>query len=302
MKKILLFSCIIILIPILVVNLFFKKEEINFMYLDDTKIRIKRSNNIIEEVYLEDYVVGVLAGEMPIFFEEEALKAQSVASRTYVLKKMMENKNNDYDVVDTTMNQVYLDYDYLKNTWGDKYIQNINKLKEIVKTTKGEYLVYNNKIIDALFFSTSTGYTENSEEIFKNKVPYLRSVESKWDEISPVYEDYKSYSLTEFYNRLNIKYNENLNIEYHKKTSTGRNIEIIVNGEKFLASDMVSKLELRSSFFNIKKEDNNVIIETKGYGHGVGMSQYGAQGMALANKKYDEILTYYYKNTKIIKN
>ena len=279
MKKILLFSCLIVLIPIFVVNMFFKKEEINFLYLDDTKIRVKRSDNTIDEVYLEDYVVGVIAGEMPINFEEEALKAQSVASRTYGLKKMMENKNNDYDVVD-----------------------NINKLKNVVKNTKGEYLVYNNEIIDALFFSTSTGYTENSEEVFKNKVPYLRSVESKWDEISPAYKDQKKYLLNEFYHRLNIDYNENLVIEYNKKTSTGRNIELTINGIKFKSSDIVSKLELRSSYFSIIKQNNEVIINTKGYGHGVGMSQYGAQGMALANKKYDEILNYYYKNTKIVKN
>lgn len=302
MKKILLFSCLIILIPILVVNLFFKNEEINFLYLDDTKIRVKRTDNTIDEVYLEDYVVGVIAGEMPINFKDEALKAQSVASRTYGLKKIMENQNNEYDVVDTVLNQVYLDYDYLKEAWGNNYIENINKLKSIVKETKGEYLVYDNKIIDALFFSTSTGFTENSEEIFKNKVPYLRSVESKWDEISPVYEDYKQYTLEEFYNKLNIEYNKILKVEYNKKTSTGRNVDVTINGIKFSSSDIVTKLELRSSYFTILNQNNNVLINTKGYGHGVGMSQYGAQGMALANKKYDEILTYYYKNTKIVKN
>ena len=302
MKKILLFSCLIILIPVIVVNLFFKNEEINFLYLDNTKIRVMRSNNKIDEVFLEDYVVGVVAGEMPITFEEEALKAQSVASRTYGLKKMLENKENDYDVVDTVMNQVYLDYEYLKLAWGDKYIENINKIKRVVKSTKGEYLVYDNEIIDALFFSTSTGYTENSEEIFKNKVPYLRSVESKWDKISPVYEEQKKYSLSSFYTLLNIKYSNILNIEYNKKTSTGRNVEIKINDITFSASEISNKLELRSNYFEIVQNNNEVIINTKGYGHGVGMSQYGAQGMALENKKYKEILQHYYKNVKITKN
>jgi stage II sporulation protein D len=302
MKKILLFSCLIILIPVIVVNLFFKNEEINFLYLDNTKIRVMRSNNIIDEVFLEDYVVGVVAGEMPITFEEEALKAQSVASRTYGLKKMLENKENDYDVVDTVMNQVYLDYEYLKLAWGDKYIENINKIKKVVKSTKGEYLVYDNEIIDSLFFSTSTGYTENSEEIFKNKVPYLRSVESKWDKISPVYEEQKKYSLSSFYTLLNIKYSNILNIEYNKKTSTGRNVEIKINDITFSASEISNKLELRSNYFEIVQNNNEVIINTKGYGHGVGMSQYGAQGMALENKKYKEILQHYYKNVKITKN
>ena len=154
MKKILLFSCISLLIPILIVNIFFKNNEINFIYFNQPIVRVM-SNNIVKNVYLEDYVVGLLAGEMPINFEVEAFKAQAVASRTYVLKKILENKNLDYDVLDTVENQVYLDYEYLKNVWDDEYVANINKLKKIVKETEGEYLIYENNIIDALFFSTS---------------------------------------------------------------------------------------------------------------------------------------------------
>ena len=300
MKKILLFSCILICIPILIVNIFFKNNEINFIYFNEPVVRVM-SNNTIKDVFLEDYVVGVLAGEMPINFEKEALKAQAVASRTYVLKKMIENKDNDYDVVDTVENQVYLDYEYLKTAWNQDYIKNINKLKKIAKETKGEYLVYNNTIIDALFFSTSSGYTENSEEVFSVKMPYLRSVESKWDKISPVYQETKYYSKNEFCSLIGIKCTENILINYDKKTSTGRNIEVSINNKKFKASDLVSFLKLKSSFFEIEIKDK-IIITTRGYGHGVGMSQYGAQGMALQNKNYKDILAYYYKNTKLQKS
>ena len=299
MKKILLFSCISLLIPILIVNIFFKNNEINFIYFNQPIVRVM-SNNIVKNVYLEDYVVGVLAGEMPINFEVEAFKAQAVASRTYVLKKILENKNLDYDVLDTVKNQVYLDYEYLKNVWDDEYVANINKLKKIVKETEGEYLIYENNIIDALFFSTSSGYTENSEEVFSSKMPYLRSVESKWDEKSPVFIDTKTFSKKDFCNLLGVSFSNDITINYDKKTSTGRNVLLTINNKQFKASEIVSILKLRSSFFNIKINEN-VTITTKGYGHGVGMSQYGAQGMALEQKNYKEILQYYYKNTKITK-
>ena len=299
MKKILLFSCVSLLIPILIVNIFFKNNEIKFIYFNQPVVRVM-SNNIVKNVYLEDYVVGVLAGEMPINFEIEAFKAQAVASRTYVLKKILENKNMDYDVLDTVENQVYLDYEYLKNVWDDEYVANINKLKKIVKETEGEYLIYENNIIDALFFSTSSGYTENSEEVFSSKMPYLGSVESKWDEKSPVFIDTKTFSKKDFCNLLGVPFSNYITINYDKKTSTGRNVLLTINNKQFKASEIVSILKLRSSFFNIKINEN-VTITTKGYGDGVGMSQYGAQGMALEQKNYKEILEYYYKNTKIIK-
>ena len=299
MKKILLFSCVFLLIPILIVNIFFKNNEIKFIYFNQPVVRVM-SNNIIKNVYLEDYIVGVLAGEMPINFEIEAFKAQAVASRTYVLKKILENKNKDYDILDTVENQVYLDYEYLKNVWADEYVANINKLKKIVKETEGEYLIYDNDIIDALFFSTSSGYTENSEEVFSAKMPYLRSVESKWDEKSPAFIDTKTFSKKDFCNLLGVSFSNDIKINYDKKTSTGRNVLLTINNKQFKASEIVSILKLKSSFFNIQINEN-VIITTKGYGHGVGMSQYGAQGMALEHKNYKEILEYNYKNTKIIK-
>ncbi|MEG1048206.1 MAG: SpoIID/LytB domain-containing protein, partial [Bacilli bacterium] len=186
MKKVLLFSMLIILIPFIVVNIFFKKEEISFSHIDSFKVRIKRADKI-DKVYFEDYIVGVLAGEMPVSFDIEALKAQAVAARSYALIKINENKGKDYDLVDTVMNQVYLDYEYLKKTWKNDYINNINKIKEAVQKTEGQYLEYKGEIAYTFFFSTSTGKTENSEEIFGTEKPYLKSVDSKWDDISPVF-------------------------------------------------------------------------------------------------------------------
>ena len=301
MKKILLFLLLILFIPFMIVVLFVKDDEIKFEYIKTEYVRVKRKDNSIIKVPLEDYIVGVLAGEMPIDFEEEAFKAQAVAARSYVLIKMKENMNNDYDVVDTVQNQVYLDYVYLKNVWKNNYIKYINKLKKVVKDTKGQYLEYNGEIAQTLYFSTSTGITENCKEIFGNDVPYLTSVDSKWDNISPLYETSQEYNINEFFQKLNLPYSNVLNISYIKRTSTGRNIKLMINNNIYNASDIMQIFNIKSTFFNITKNNNVIKISSKGYGHGVGMSQYGAQAMALKKYKYNQILYHYYKNTKLKK-
>lgn len=238
---------------------------------------------------------------MPISFEVEALKAQAVAARSYVLKKIEQNYQKEYDVVDTVMNQVYLDDETLKNKWRDTYNEKIEKVKKVVLDTKGEYLTYDGKVIEAFFFSTSTGYTENCEEVFIEALPYLRSVESHYDEISPVYEVQNIFTLNEFYQKLNLDYSENINLNILKTTSTGRIKNIQINGVDFTGSEVATKLQIRSNYFEIKQNGNEVIINTKGYGHGVGMSQYGANGMAKEGYTYDEILKHYYTDVEISK-
>ena len=303
MKKIILIILAIIFIPYIIVSLFIRTDDVKFYYKEGMNVRVKREQtNTIEVVPFEDYVVGVLAGEMPVNFELEALKAQAVAARTYVMKKMSDNRNQDYDIVDTVQNQVYISDEELKDKWQDKYQELINKVKTAVLETKGEYLSYNGKVIEAFFFSTSVGKTENSEEVFKESLPYLRSVDSTWDEeVSPVFNDSKEYSLQEFFERLNLKYSDQINVEVLNTTSTGRIKNIKINDKKFTGSEVYKNLNLRSTFFEINQVGSNVIINTKGYGHGVGMSQYGALAMAKKGYKYDEILKYYYQNVQIEK-
>ena len=301
-KKILLFSCLIIIIPFIIVTIFIRNDEITFNFSNNTMIRVYRENiGVIDEVPIEEYVLGVLAGEMPIEFELEALKAQAVAARSYVMAQVEKNVKKEYDVVDTVMNQVYLDKEYLLTVWSESYIDNINKIKMAVLSTKGEYISYNGHVAEALFFSTSPGVTENSEDVFTSKVSYLRSVESKWDEISPVYITNKTFSLSEFYNLLGLDYDDDLDIEITSTTSTGRIKNIKINGETFTGSNVCSKLGLRSTFFEIIKEAEKIIVKNKGYGHGVGMSQYGAEGMAKAGYNYQDILKYYYTGIEIKK-
>ena len=176
MKKILFITIVIIFIPFMIVC-FYKideKKEIKLNYVSNTIIRVKRiSTENIEFLPLEEYIVGVLAGEMPIYFEKKAFKAQAVAARSYALKRIEYNKDNDYDVVDSIINQVYLDNNYLKSAWGSDYTENINKLREVVNETSLEYLDYDGEVIDAMFFSTSNGYTETASMVFNVDLPYL---------------------------------------------------------------------------------------------------------------------------------
>ena len=304
MKKIIIFIILLIFIPFFIVIIYNKNyKEIELNYINTTYIRVKRlKTNNIEKVPLEQYVVGVLAGEMPINFDEEALKAQAVASRSYALKKMEYNKNNDYDVVDSILNQVYLDENYLKAAWGISYVKNINKLRKVVNATIDEYLEYNGEIVDAMFFSTSNGYTEDSKAVFNIDCEYLKSVESPWDkEVSSAYLTTKTINLTEFYKKLSLPYNKNLNIKIIKRSNTGRIQVISINGKEFIGTDIYNKLGLRSTDFEIELLGDNVKITTKGYGHGVGMSQYGAQGMSKKGYNYEDILKHYYRNVNIKK-
>ena len=306
MKKILIYTFIIIFIPFIIVSFFDKKEPKNDIKFNtniinkDFNIRVKRENGNIDEVLFEDYIVGVVAAEMPVTFEMEALKAQAVAARTYVLRKIEDNKDSDYDILDTVMNQVYIDINQMKEKWQSNFDDNFEKLKKAVNETKGEYLTYEGGLIQIFFFSTSNGKTENSGDVFSEALPYLRSVESKWDDISPVFNDTAIFTLQEFYFNLGLEYSDNLNIEITKRNITGSVSEIKVNDNLFKGTDFRKKLGLKSTYFDIEITDN-VIIKTKGYGHGVGMSQYGAQGMALEGYKYDEILKYYYSGVEINK-
>lgn len=305
MKRIIIFTALILFIPFIIVNFFDvdKKEEIKLKYESNIIIRVKRLNsNEIEYLPLEEYIVGVLAGEMPIYFEKEAFKAQAVAARSYVLKKIEYNKDNEYDVVDSVLNQVYLDNYYLKEAWQDKYLDNINKLREIVNETSLEYLDYNGEIVDALFFSTSNGYTENASLVFNIDLPYLQSVTSMWDSsTSSAFRSTKKISIDEFYSSLNLEYSNTLDFKVLRRSSTNRILNLSINGIEFTGKEVYDKLGLKSMDFSLKQDGNNIIIDTVGYGHGVGMSQYGAEGMALEGYSYKDILSHYYVGTSIKK-
>ncbi len=311
MKKILFFFLVVLLVPTCIIFLFLREKEPkkygsiihNGSSVEDKIVRVKRvSKDTIEEVPLEDYVVGVVSGEMPISFSDEALKAQAVCARTYVIRKMDNNKDKEYDVVDTIDNQVYQDLEELKNKWKEKYDENIKKLKKIVKETEREYLTYDGKVIEVFFFSTSNGHTENSEEVFTKALPYLKSVDSSFDEeVSPVFKKEVEMSLSDFYTKLSLPYTKQLEYKVLERTQAGSVKKIKINGKEYKGTEVRKLLGIRSTYFEFIVNGTNVLIKTTGYGHGVGMSQYGA--LALSNKgyTYDKILKYYYQGVEIQK-
>ena len=308
MKKMLFLTIIFIAVPSFFILTNYEEETVLKHFIEEkvnnnneTLIKVKQTNkNKIIEIDIEDYVRGVLAGEMPISFELEALKAQAVAARTYGLRRI--SSNNKYDVVDTVMNQVYKDDETLKQTWGNYYDTYMDKIKKAVEETKGEYVDYNGTYADTLFFSTSVGNTENSEEIFGTKIYYLQSVSSEWDEeVSPVYEEKNIFTRENFCKKLNLSDCSKIYVNVLEETSTGRIKKIEINNKIFTGTEVAYYLGVRSNYFYIYIENNNVAVKTKGFGHGVGMSQYGAEGMANNGYTYKEILEHYYQGTTIKK-
>ncbi|MBW3110353.1 stage II sporulation protein D [Bacillus sp. MCCB 382] len=271
---------------------------------DSVEVAVYRSSqDLIEKLPLEQYVVGVVAGEMPADFEEEALKAQALAARTYIVNQLLAEDPSvpkGADVTDTVSHQVYKNQKELATLWGSDYDWKIKKISAAVLETKGKVLTYDNKPITAAFFSTSNGYTENSEAYWADDIPYLRSVESPWDKASPKFEDQKIIPIKQFEQKLGVTLPKDGSVGTITSRTEGKRVASVeINGKKFTGRDIREKLELRSSDFTWYKKDDHIVIATKGFGHGVGMSQYGANGMAKEGKDYQDIVTHYYKDVKI---
>ncbi|SEH45340.1 stage II sporulation protein D [Halobacillus karajensis] len=265
-------------------------------------VRVFRSTTEqIEEVPLENYVARVVASEMPVNFEMEALKAQALAARTYITRHMIEGEkvSPEADVTDTVNHQVYKDEEQLRSQWKEDYNENMKKINQAVEATKGEIITYKQEPIDAAFFSTSNGYTENAGDYWEKDIPYLQSVESPWDQKSPKFADQKILTVAELEQTLGVNIDSNIQQTSMTKTEGNRVDEVHFGDQTFSGREIREKVGLPSSDFSIKQKGDHVIFTTKGYGHGVGMSQYGANGMAKSGKNYKEIIHHYYQNTEI---
>lgn len=291
---------------ILIIMIFFwiiKMCKYEPKYNSNININLKISkNNIIKKIDLDEYIVGVVAAEMPASFEMEALKAQSVAARTYVFNKIIYNKERDYITDDYKCDQAYISYEVMKKRWGKNYIKNLKKIYNAVISTSGEIITYKGKPINAVYHALSIGKTQNSEDVWGCKVPYLKSVISNLDKKSPKYLSVFSISKNEFKNKINIDNdNDKIKIDKIKKLKSGYIESININNKFYKGTDIRKIFNLKSNAFDIKIGSKEVTFTTKGFGHGVGMSQYGATYMANEGKTYSEILKHYYKGCKIKK-
>lgn len=292
-----------------------KEEKDPYEKVDKTSPTISvynSSTNKIEEMDIETFLYGVLSAEMSSDFSEEALKAQAVAARTYIIYKKENNMTNGHKGADICTNsnhcQAYFSYDELKNTKGDDWIkESYPKIKKAVDDTKGHILTYDEKAILPLYFSTSGGKTENCEEVFSSQYPYLKSVNSPYEEQSPKYYTETKISKNKFVNALKKSYSsisisaDNLinQIKVLERTNAGSVKTIQIGNKKFTGRNIRTLFGLNSSNFDIGFENDTVVFKVKGYGHGVGMSQWGAEGMAQKNYKYYDILCHYYTGIEI---
>lgn len=262
-----------------------------------SEITIYRSNGSVINLNMTDYLIGVVSSEMPASFNLEALKAQSVLARTYVLKAKQTGKK----LTDTVSTQSYIDIDQMKNKWGNSFNTYYNKIKNAVENTNEEYLSYNGNYIEALYHSTNNGKTESSLDVFGNYYPYLISVSSEYDKNASSYLRTINMPLDTISNKLGLSLNNDSVISILSYTDGGNIKEININGNNFSGKKVRELLGLRSADFDISISDNNANITTRGYGHGVGMSQYGANGMANAGYSYKDILSHYYPGTTLTK-
>lgn len=272
---------------------------------EDVSVAVYRSQkNEIETIGLEEYVIGVVSSEMPVSFELEALKAQALAARTFIVKQMLIPSDivlpEGAMVTDTINHQVYQSKEELKQRWGAEYDWKIKRVEEAVRATAGQILTYGGQPITASFFSTSNGFTENSEDYWQNEIPYLRSVESRWDEMSPRFTSSVTFSISELENKLNVSLpNTGAIGEITERTESNRVAKVRIGGKEFTGRQIREKLDLDSTDFQLRRQGNQIVIETKGWGHGVGMSQYGADGMAKEGYSYKDIISHYYKGVSL---
>lgn len=268
-----------------------KKENIK---KNEITVTVYRNNGKIINLELEEYVLGVVGAEMPASFNIEALKAQAILARTYALKSIKNGKK----LTDTVSTQAYKDNSELQKLWKNDYTKYYEKIKKAVNETKGKVILYNNEYIDAVYHSTSNGKTENSKNVWKNILPYLVSVDSSWDKNVKSYKKETIFEINEFCNILKLDVEEPITYEIiHNET--GRVRQITINNKTFSGTEFRNLLKLRSADFEIQINDEKVKVTTYGYGHGVGMSQYGANEMAKQGYSYIQILKHYYTGVVI---
>lgn len=286
-------------------------ESFNF---DVVKIYDKNTGTV-KDIKIEEYVKGVVAAEMPAAFHIEALKAQAIAARTYVISRSLKYKDGhpDHSQAPNCTGvhcQAYLSLSQLEEMHGESWVERYwGKIEDAVDSTKDLGIFYNGEIIEPLYHSTSGGRTEDVKDVFATELPYLRSVPSPYEEEAPRFNNSVTLTTEEFIKKIKSKYpnvkitKDNLQdkIKLIERTLTGRVKKIAIDGNVLEGRELRDLFGLNSTNFTIAldKKLNIIEIETFGFGHGVGMSQWGANGMAKNGSNFEEILKHYYTGVEI---
>ena len=311
MKKILAFASLILafllLLPLTVLGQPSKPtiESVEVEKINPVKtFKILRTEkNEVEEISYNDYIFGVVAAEMPALYEPDALKAQAVAAHTFALHRSVSNKEKGYDITDNfEVDQAFITETAAKEKWGDKADEYIKKIKTAVKETQNLALTCNGEIILSAYHAISERKTEDCKNVWGGERSYLVSVDSVGDKLSPNFISTKTVTKDEIktlFADLNLTDDHTVYFKEIKKTDAGRVLTLKMCENEVTGAVIREKLDLRSACFDVKFENDAFTFTVYGYGHGVGMSQYGANYMAQQGADFKEILCHYYTGCEI---
>ena len=264
-------------------------------------MRLRSSDGSVKQMNMDAYLVGVVLAEMPASFEPEALKAQAVVARTYTRRACETGgKHGDGSVCSLySCCQAYITEEAYLEKGGSP--ESVEKVRSAVYATSGYVLTYEGMLIEATYFSCSGGLTEDAKEVWGTDYPYLQSVESPGEESAVYHTDSKIFSAREFQEALGISLNGTPETWFGTVTYTvGQGVDtMMIGGLEYRGTELRTRLDLRSTAFSIEVKGDTIMIHTKGYGHRVGMSQYGADAMAVNGSTFGEILAYYYQGTEL---
>lgn len=247
---------------------------------------------------MQDYLTGVLLAEMPVDFDAEALKAQAVVSRTYALRRNAVGNKHPQGAVCTESSccQAYRSVDDFLSKGGTTEM--LEKVKQAIVATQDQVLTYNGDFIEATYFSCSGGRTEDALAVWGTDIPYLQAVDSPGEENASHFVDAAEFSVDEFTALLGISSSE-VNIGAVTFTDGGGVATMVIGGKQFSGTEIRQKLGLCSTAFSMYATDETIFVSTRGFGHRVGMSQYGAEAMAVRGIDYQKILYHYYPGTQL---
>ena len=266
----------------------------------------------IEQMELEEYLKGVVAAEMPVVYDMEALKAQAVTARTYTLRQLVSPGDNSHEYsgadisTDFRFNQAWISREQMKQKWGYlPYLYFYIRISEAVEETAGEILVYEDRIIDAVYHSNSGGRTATGEDVWGSSSSYLQSVSSPYDgDRERNYRHQFTISREDFLKKLQLdnpgSFLGDLSLNFREYDISGRVLSVEIAGQQFTGREVRELLELPSTKFSFSLQGDEIVCDVWGFGHGVGMSQDGADGFGRRGYSYRRILNHYYSGIEIV--
>ncbi len=271
---------------------------------DDAFRILNAETKTVTEMSAKEYIFGVLAAEMPALYDQEALKAQAVASYTFACYRRAENADKDYDLTtDFNTDQSFITEEKARERWGEKADEYADKLKNAVNEVENLALTYDGKPILAVYHAVSSGRTEDCKNVWGGDYPYLRAVASPCDTLAPDYISKAVFSEEEVKNKLTEKCGLSGDPSgWFGKTERTPSLTVTsvdICGTKLSGAEIRSLFSLRSASFETEYKDGRFTFTVYGYGHGVGMSQYGANYMAKQGSGFKEILLHYYSGCKL---